>query len=100
MVSNASDDLPEPDTPVTTVNVLCGTSKSTFLRLWTRAPRTTMLCVEMLSVADGEAESQQHDADGGREHDKDGAVERPLCFLGRSLRSRIAHGAALGECRR
>src|SRR5689334_21713357 len=45
MVSNASEDLPEPDTPVTTVRVLCGTSKSMFLRLWTRAPRTTILSV-------------------------------------------------------
>src|SRR5689334_15066423 len=45
MVSKASEDLPEPETPVTTVKVLCGTSKSMFLRLWTRAPRTTMLSV-------------------------------------------------------
>jgi hypothetical protein len=59
-----------------------------------------VFAVSPLSVADGEAESQQHDADGRREHDKNGAVERPLCFLGRSLRSRIAHGAALGERRR
>src|SRR5579859_2495919 len=49
MVSKAREDLPDPDTPVTTVRVLCGTSKSIFLRLWTRAPRTTMLsvCVEL-----------------------------------------------------
>src|SRR5574340_797540 len=47
MVSNTSDDLPEPETPVTTVRVLCGMSKSMFLRLWTRAPRTTMLSVAM-----------------------------------------------------
>src|ERR1700683_5548246 len=50
MVSNASEDLPEPETPVTTVNVLCRTSKSMFLRLCTRAPRTTMLSVDMLFV--------------------------------------------------
>src|SRR5437660_1419220 len=42
MVSKARDDLPEPDTPVTTVRALCGISKSMFLRLWTRAPRTVM----------------------------------------------------------
>src|SRR5215470_5906686 len=47
MVSKASDDLPEPDTPVTTVKVLCGISKSMFLRLWTRAPRTTMVSVDI-----------------------------------------------------
>src|SRR5579864_9365182 len=49
MVSKAREDLPDPDTPVTTVRVLCRTSKSMFLRLWKRAPRTTMLsvCVEL-----------------------------------------------------
>src|SRR5579859_1010679 len=45
MVSKAREDLPDPETPVTTVKVLCGISKSIFLRLWTRAPRTTMLSV-------------------------------------------------------
>ena len=39
MVSKTSDDLPEPDTPVTTVSRLCGISSEMFLRLWTRAPR-------------------------------------------------------------
>src|SRR5215471_1649947 len=47
MVSKAREDLPEPETPVTTVKVLWGTSKSMFLRLWTRAPRTTMLSVDI-----------------------------------------------------
>src|SRR5437763_6064245 len=50
MVSKASEDLPEPETPVTTVNALCGISKSTFLRLWTRAPRTTMLSLEETAI--------------------------------------------------
>src|SRR5215472_12004719 len=40
MVSNASEDLPEPLTPVTTVMALCGISRVMFFRLWTRAPRT------------------------------------------------------------
>src|SRR6185436_2354149 len=43
MVSNASDDLPEPDGPVTTVTVRRGISRSNPLRLFWRAPRTTML---------------------------------------------------------
>src|SRR5882672_7892821 len=47
MVSKASEDLPEPETPVTTVRLLCGISKSIFLRLWTRAPRTIMLSVDI-----------------------------------------------------
>src|SRR5262249_7881048 len=42
MVSKASEDLPDPETPITTVRELCGTSKSMFLRLCTRAPRTTI----------------------------------------------------------
>src|ERR1700682_3567040 len=42
MVSNASEDFPEPLTPVTTVMALCGISTLIFLRLWTRAPRTRM----------------------------------------------------------
>src|ERR1039458_409123 len=47
MVSKASEDLPEPETPVTTVRELWGISKSMFLRLWTRAPRTTMLSMDI-----------------------------------------------------
>src|SRR5438552_4850090 len=49
MVSNASEDFPDPETPVTTVRALWGISKSMFLRLWTRAPRTTMLSLEIKS---------------------------------------------------
>ena len=48
MVSNASDDLPDPDTPVTTDIRLCGMSSEMFLRLWTRAPRIRMeSCTEV-----------------------------------------------------
>src|SRR3984957_11800600 len=47
MVCKAREDLPDPETPVTTVRVLCSISKSMFLRLWTRAPRTTMLSVDI-----------------------------------------------------
>src|SRR6266480_7727411 len=39
MVSNASDDLPEPDRPVNTTSLSRGISRSTFLRLCSRAPR-------------------------------------------------------------
>src|SRR5580698_6686884 len=47
MVSNASDDFPDPETPVTTVSELWGISTSMFLRLWTRAPRTTIVSVDI-----------------------------------------------------
>src|SRR3954452_13996981 len=40
MVSKASEDLPEPLSPVMTVRVSRGMSTSTFLRLCSRAPRT------------------------------------------------------------
>src|ERR1700722_11058214 len=42
MVSKASEDLPEPDRPVSTVRVSRGISTSTFLRLCSRAPRMEM----------------------------------------------------------
>src|SRR5947209_5947034 len=39
-VPNARDDLPDPDTPVNTTRAFRGTSRSTFFKLWVRAPRT------------------------------------------------------------
>src|SRR5579885_3618264 len=47
MVSKASEDLPDPDTPVTTVRVLWSTVTSMFLRLWTLRQRATMLSVDI-----------------------------------------------------
>src|ERR1700743_2556519 len=43
MVSNASEDLPEPDRPVMTVSESRGITTSTFFRLCSRAPRTWIL---------------------------------------------------------
>src|SRR5580700_8467265 len=42
MVSNASEDFPEPDRPVITTRLSRGISTSTFFRLCSRAPRTWM----------------------------------------------------------
>src|SRR6266478_6320903 len=42
MVSNASEDFPEPDRPVNTTSLSRGISRSTFLRLCSRAPRMVM----------------------------------------------------------
>src|SRR5213078_1245129 len=39
MVSNASEDLPEPDRPVNTASLSRGISTSMFFRLCSRAPR-------------------------------------------------------------
>src|SRR5579884_2285918 len=43
MVSKARLDLPEPESPVTTIKRSRGNSSDTFLRLWTRAPCTAMV---------------------------------------------------------
>src|SRR5829696_9285386 len=42
MVSNASDDLPEPDSPVMTTSASRGIATVTSLRLCSRAPETTI----------------------------------------------------------
>src|SRR4051812_5895186 len=43
MVSKASDDLPEPDSPVNTMSLSRGSSNETLRRLCSRAPRITSL---------------------------------------------------------
>ena len=45
MVSKAREDLPEPDSPVNTMSAFLGSSMETFLRLCSRAPRTTSLSI-------------------------------------------------------
>src|SRR4051812_50138123 len=42
MVSKASDDLPDPDRPVSTTSLSRGRSRSMFFRLCSRAPRMEM----------------------------------------------------------
>src|SRR6266542_215918 len=53
MVSKASDDFPEPDGPVMTVNVRRGISTSNPLRLFCRAPLTTMLSFTAFNLVCG-----------------------------------------------
>lgn len=51
MVSKASDDLPDPETPEITVSLPCGISQSMPFKLWVRAPRITIASfTEGLSV--------------------------------------------------
>src|SRR5207245_10977869 len=45
MVSNASDDLPDPDSPVKTISLSRGMDRVTFLRLCSRAPRMVIWSV-------------------------------------------------------
>src|SRR5262245_35188378 len=47
MVSNASEDLPEPESPVITTSWSRGISRSMFLRLCSRAPRMTIRSLAM-----------------------------------------------------
>src|SRR3954468_17991059 len=47
MVSNASDDFPEPDRPVITTSLSRGISTSMFLRLCSRAPLMTIFFIAM-----------------------------------------------------
>src|SRR3989304_10052524 len=47
MVSKASDDLPEPESPVNTISRLRGSSSEMFFRLRARAPLMTMESVDM-----------------------------------------------------
>src|ERR1700761_454544 len=50
MVSNASDDLPEPDRPVMTISLSRGRSRSMFLRLCVRAPRMRIVSMSPRGV--------------------------------------------------
>src|ERR1043166_2019801 len=50
MVSKASDDLPEPLSPVITVKVLRGISTEMFFKLCWRAPRTVMLLIAICLI--------------------------------------------------
>src|SRR5438128_12384674 len=50
MVSKASEDFPEPLTPVTTVIWFMGIENEMFLRLLTRAPRTSMAFSVMVNL--------------------------------------------------
>src|SRR5271170_5488468 len=52
MVSNASEDLPDPLRPVITVRLLRGISTSMFLRLCWRAPRTEIFVMAIKSERD------------------------------------------------
>src|SRR4030095_8430597 len=66
MVSNASDDLPEPDSPVITTSWSRGISRSTFLRLCSRAPRMTIRSLAMAVYYKARLDGAPAGADGAR----------------------------------
>src|SRR5690606_38757858 len=53
MVSKASEDLPDPESPVITISLSRGSSRSMFLRLCVRAPRMRMVSIAMGELASG-----------------------------------------------
>src|SRR5262249_32086781 len=53
MVSKASEDLPEPESPVMTMSLSRGSSTSMFLRLCSRAPLTMILSIACPPFASG-----------------------------------------------
>src|ERR671927_445043 len=78
MVSNTSELLPEPETPVKTVSRRFGSSTLTSLRLFTRAPCTRIrswvsaTCMRSRRTARREIDSEVaglHDRLGARGHD-------------------------------
>src|SRR5512140_1472777 len=56
IVSNASDDLPDPERPVMTTILSRGISTVMFFRLWTRAPTTRMEFAVIGTFAAGDEE--------------------------------------------
>src|SRR5262245_21541778 len=80
MVSNARLDLPDPESPVTTVRLLRGISTEMFFRLWTRAPCTATV-VRMALFAIGKEERQlleRRRATLGRAHRRRRLRDQPL----------------------
>ena len=53
-MSKASDDLPDPDTPLTTVSFPWGISQEMFFRLCVRAPRITIASLAEVKFVAGE----------------------------------------------
>ena len=51
MVSKARLDLPEPESPVTTISASRGSSRSMPLRLWARAPEIAMRSERAITIA-------------------------------------------------
>src|ERR1035437_2471867 len=88
MVSNASDDLPDPDTPVITVNFSWGMESEMFLRLWTRAPwiliksSTGILIIRVRQCEPGELSVQRSDAENAETSAEKSNIGRGSLALG------------------
>src|SRR3954454_18190211 len=69
MVSKASDDLPAPEGPVTTVTARCGTWQSIPFRLWVRARSIRMAGCLGLGIG-----SRRRSGSDGAEHHNAGGL--------------------------
>src|SRR5258705_13803516 len=67
MVSKASEDLPDPDSPVITTRLSRGKSTSMFFRLCSRAPRTESVLPAILSLMDPDGKGCRTRSDGPRD---------------------------------
>src|SRR5258708_16279441 len=76
MVSKASEDFPDPLSPVITVRVLRGISTSMFFRLCWRAPRTVMLVMGI-----DRANKSLRNMDGCTERAESDRRQLCLCIL-------------------
>src|SRR5581483_5939821 len=65
IVSKASDDLPEPLSPVMTVSRLRGISTLMFLRLCWRAPRTVILLIDIQGTTDNFCSDKRNENSSG-----------------------------------
>src|SRR5690606_8607377 len=97
MVSNASEDLPEPDRPVITISLSRGRSRSMFLRLCVRAPRMRMNSIAIEEPAGGgwpsSGDGQQMSLSAGINGGKSGKRNRrPARESRKAARTRRAAG--------
>src|SRR5439155_14594530 len=92
MVSKASEDFPDPESPVKTISFSRGSSRETFLRLCSRAPRITSVSDTGRRIAAGSAAADVagHPEVDPREQAQDGV--RPTREAGdqrRAVRLRV-----------
>src|SRR5579884_2785407 len=92
MVSKASEDLPEPDSPVITTRLSRGRSTSMFLRLCSRAPRMRICCCMADRWGPENAPARLARA-GGRRHRR--AVRNVDAVGGGRIRCRIRQEAGV-----
>src|SRR5579884_1134806 len=85
MVSNTSELLPEPDTPVTTVSWSWGSASEIFFKLCTRAPRMT--------IESGKVGYSLH----YRSLEKSGSVQKTAAVVVSPLKTRLAMAAHAGS---